>query len=116
MRYAATLSDTAVLTELGQRLTATRLALRLTQDDLARNAGVSKRTIERLENGHSTQLTVLIRCLRALGRLEGLEALVPEAHPNPLEQLTRTQPKRIRPRAETNRPPRAAPWRWGDET
>ena len=115
MRYQATLSDTAVLAELSQRLAATRLALRMTQDDLARAAGVSKRTIERLESGQSGQLTVLIRCLRALGRLEALEALVPEALPNPLEQLTRSQPRRIRSRAETKPRPRAAPWRWGDE-
>ncbi|MEO6395467.1 MAG: helix-turn-helix domain-containing protein [Devosia sp.] len=115
MRYDDKQSDAAILSELGQRLSATRLALRTTQDDLATAAGVSKRTIERLENGHSSQLIMLIRCLRALGRLEALDALVPEARANPLEQLTRDRPQRIRRRVPASASRPTAPWRWGDE-
>jgi transcriptional regulator with XRE-family HTH domain len=115
MRFSAILSDDAVLAELGQRLMAIRLAQHLTQADLALASGVSKRTVERLENGESSQLSNLIRCLRALGRLEALETLLPETRPNPMDQLTRRKaPRRVRARHGLEEGPRPL-WRWGDE-
>ena len=50
-------SDGAVLNLLGERLGRHRLDHNLTQADLAAAAGVSKRTVERLEAGGSTQLS-----------------------------------------------------------
>ena len=44
-------TDEAVLSELGGRLARVRLARNFTQAGLARQAGVSKRTVERLESG-----------------------------------------------------------------
>jgi transcriptional regulator with XRE-family HTH domain len=69
--------DTAVLTDLGARLAHLRLQRNLTQEELAHEAGVSKRTVIRLESGESTQLTNLIRVVRALGLLGNLDAFVP---------------------------------------
>ncbi|MDB5438397.1 MAG: Cro/CI family transcriptional regulator [Caulobacteraceae bacterium] len=120
MRFSNLLSDEAVLAELGQRLQQARLDQRLTQAQLARAAGVSKRTLERLEDGEAGQLTNLIRCLRALGRLEDLERLIPEAPINPIDLLDygrRAQRRRARFGAQPglNEPP-AKPWMWGDET
>ena len=43
------MSDAAVLLELGHRLSRRRVELELTQADLAREAGVAKRTVERVE-------------------------------------------------------------------
>ena len=60
-------TDQQVLAELGDRLAQYRLNRNLTQDQLAREAGVSKRTVVRLENGQSSQMTNLVRVLRALG-------------------------------------------------
>jgi transcriptional regulator with XRE-family HTH domain len=86
-------TDPAVLAELGRRLAARRLERNWTQAELAAEAGISKRTLVRLESGDSTQLTNLVRVLRAL-ELEGaLEALVPAVGVRPLEQL-RSQGKR----------------------
>ena len=51
MVIRSSLSDGAVLEELGRRLEAIRLGRNQTQAQLARQAGVSKRTIERLESG-----------------------------------------------------------------
>lgn len=93
------LGDAAVLALLGERLARYRLERNLTQSDLAREAGVSKRTLVRLEGGESTQLTNLIRVLRALGLLVNLDALVPPPTPSPLEQL-RTR-ERLRKRASS---------------
>ena len=113
MKFDNLLSDHAVLAELGLRIADARLGRRMTQAQLAEAAGVSKRTVERLEDGGSTQLANLVRCLRALGRLEGLERLFPETPVNPVELIGRGR-RRQRTRAQKTAPS-PAPWTWGDE-
>jgi len=68
--------ENAPLATLGHRLEQRRLARDLTQATLAREAGVSKSTIERLENGASVQLANLVRVLRALELLDQPETEV----------------------------------------
>jgi len=107
-------TDKAILSVLGARLTSARLALNLTQAELAHRAGVSKRTVERLESGQSTQLTNFIRILRTLDLIEGFALLLPPPQPSPMDLL----------RLEGNAPQRATgsagppqtPWTWADDT
>ena len=110
-------TDNATLALLGQRMAQHRLAQNRTQAELASEAGVSKRTIERLEGGESTQLTNLIRLLRALGLLDNLDALVPPPAPSPLELLQ--SKKKRRKRASGRSAPTADggsdEWSWGDD-
>ena len=115
MKFDNLLSDQAALAELGRRMADARLARGQTQVQFAEAAGVSKRTVERLEDGASTQLGNLIRCLRALGNLEGLERLLPETAVNPIELLGRRRHRRRRARGDAagRTPP---PWAWGAET
>ena len=87
MKSSKYVSDSAVLRQLGARLAAQRLALNLTQAQLAQEAGVSKRTIERLESGAAAQLSAFLRVCRVLGLQERVEQLVPELPPSPLAQL-----------------------------
>lgn len=110
------MTDAAVLTELGDRLSRLRLHRNLTQAQLAREAGVSKRTLIRLERGESSQVTSLIRVVRALGLLGNLDGFVPPPLPSPLEQLRArsAQRRRASPVAKTDKPPSA--WIWGDES
>lgn len=113
---ATQLSDEVVLADLGRRLTRRRIALDLTQTELARQAGVGKRTLERIEAGESSQTTNLIRVLRALGLLPRLELLVPSEAPSPMAVLR--QQGRVRKRVRRSRrsdAPAARPWTWGDE-
>lgn len=115
MELNKTLTDAAVLEELGKRLARVRITASLTQADLADRAVVGKRTVERIEAGESVQLISLIRVLRALGRIEALDAIAPEEGPGPMEMLERRG--KVRRRASS---PRAAsvadkPWVWGDE-
>ena len=77
MQIPNELTDRKILGEVGDRLARHRLGRNLTQAQLAREAGVSKRTVIRLENGESSQLTNLVRVLRALSLLGNLDALVP---------------------------------------
>jgi transcriptional regulator with XRE-family HTH domain len=116
MRIAKQATDEAVLSELGGRLAQARLEQNLTQAQLAEQAGVSKRTVERLESGSvATQLSGFIRVCRVLDLVERFDLLVPEPVPSPVEQLKLRG--RRRQRASAKRKVKAAPrkWEWGDE-
>jgi|SRR6266851_1291156 transcriptional regulator with XRE-family HTH domain len=116
MRLSKQLTDEAILRELGGRLAAARLARNLTQAALAEEAGVSKRTVERLESGEvAARLSGLVRVCRALGLVDRLDALVPPAAPSPVEQLRLAGRQRKRAagrRQQGTRAPRK--WTWGD--
>jgi transcriptional regulator with XRE-family HTH domain len=114
MKLTDSLSDAAILSELGQRLATARLDRNLTQAELAAEAGVAKRTLERLEAGQSSQLTNLIRVVRALGLAANFDLLVPETPPSPLTELKMQgrQRERASRRARRETP---APWRWDDD-
>ena len=110
-------SDTACLQELAARLSRLRLNRNQTQAALAREAGVSLRTVVRMEQGESVQLTNLLRVLRVLGLLENLEMLIPAPAESPLQQL-KTQ-GRLRRRASSSAPADAVvqdAWSWGEES
>ena len=79
------MSERAVLEELGRRLQAQRLNANLAQAEVARKAGVSRRGLQNLESGRVCTLSLLIRVLRALGKLQQLEALLPETGPSPIQ-------------------------------
>ncbi|MBN1278696.1 MAG: helix-turn-helix transcriptional regulator [Chlorobium sp.] len=115
MKIEGTLTDEEILGELGGRLAQRRLELQLSQEALAEQAGVSKRTVERVEAGTTTQISSIIRVMRVLGLLERLEALVPEAGPRPLELLKLKDKARKRARTK-QKPAEEKPWTWGDES
>src|SRR5690606_28813663 len=81
------LSDEAIQRALAERLSRQRISAALTQAQLARRAGVSPRTVVRMEAGQGGDLRNLIRVLRALGLVTGFNALVPALPPSPIEQL-----------------------------
>jgi transcriptional regulator with XRE-family HTH domain len=109
-------TDSRVLAELGDRLARHRLNRNLTQEQLAREAGVSKRTIVRLEHGDSSQLSNLIRVLRALGLLGHLDALIPAPLASPVEALkSKAQERRRASPPSSKKPKPGAEWTWGQD-
>jgi len=96
-------------------MASVRLDQNLTQADLADQAGVSKRTVERLESGAAaTQLSGFIRVCRVLGLLERFDALIPESLPSPIAQL-KLRGKQRRRASSARTPDRPAKkWKWGD--
>ena len=109
----------ALIAEFGRRLARHRVALDLTQEALADAAGVSKRTVERLEAGHSTQWSNVVRLLRALDLLDGVLHALPSDAPTPMEQLRAAGGAAPRRRAtgrrgDDARDSGAAPWTWGE--
>jgi len=107
-------SDHAILEELGRRLARRRIAMQLSQADLARQAGVGKRTVERIEAGESAQATTLVRLLRVLELLPALDALIPDESVRPMELLRHggKMPKRVRKRDNTGAD--SSEWHWGE--
>lgn len=83
--------------ELGDRLRSCRLQRRLEQTELAERAGISDRTVRSLEKGAGSSVESLLRVMKALGILEGLNALVPPGPTiDPLILLKRkTMPSRV---------------------
>jgi transcriptional regulator with XRE-family HTH domain len=116
MKISSELTDDSILAEIGKRIARRRLDLQLTQASVAEQAGIAKRTLERMEAGHSSQLASLIRVLRVLDAMPGVEALVPEAPPRPMDLLKRKG--RQRQRASRPRAGQAPqePWQWDDDT
>lgn len=116
MKIEKSFTDEAVLAEIGARIARRRLALGLSQAEVAEQAGVGKRTLERIEAGESAQVSSFIRVLRALDALPGLEGVIPEAGPRPMELLKRKGKARQRaPGRRAGRRPEK-PWSWGNES
>ena len=117
MRIDENSTDQTILKEIGERISTIRLNQNLTQADLAEEAGVSKRTVERLEAGDSVQITNLIRLLRSLGLQRRLEILFPEPVVSPIAQLKLHGKKRRRASSKgQQRSATGAKWKWGDES
>ena len=115
MQLLTELSDESVLKEIGDRLARTRLEQNLTQAQLAGIAGISKRTLERLESGAAaTQLTSFIRACRSLGLLERLDLFLPTPKVSPVEQLKLQGRKRKRASGKKVEKPSSKKWSWGD--
>ncbi len=116
MAKTSEMTDAAVRAELGDRLSRLRLQRNLSQAQLAREAGISKRTLIRLESGESSQVTNLIRVVRALGLLGNLDAFVPPPLPSPIEQLRSRAKERRRASPGAKKSGSPAKWTWGDES
>lgn len=115
MKIASQLTDEAILQELGERLTRTRIERNLTQAALGEQAGVSKRTVERLESGEvATQLSGFLRVCRALGLLERFELLLPEPVASPMAQLKQAGRKRQRATGKKTEAGDPKKWTWGE--
>ena len=118
MRLDELMTDTAVLAELGGRLARHRLQRNWTQAQTAAEAGVGQATVQRVERGESVQMTSMVKLLRALDLLGGLDGAVPESIDLPIAQLEREQ-RNVRRRARgPGGPPGEStdrPWTWGDE-
>lgn len=120
MKIESSLNDEFILTEMGQRLARLRLEASLTQARLAEQAGVAKRTVERVEAGESIQLLTLIRLLRVLGLLDSLDSIVPATVASPMSLLNQEKKEAAaspsRQRASAKKAVvRELPWSWGDE-
>jgi len=112
MNIVNEMSDDEILRELGSRISSLRISSRLTQEEMATRAGVSKRSVERLEKGEGgVRLQIVIAVTRVLRCLGGLNAYVPEIQMSPYDiaRNMKARPKRVRARKEQSRT-----FKWGE--
>jgi Helix-turn-helix. len=83
IRPSATTEE--ILHELGQRIARYRLQQNRTLAEVAAAAGVGVRTAMRAEAGERPTLETFVRLLRALGRLDALNAFLPVPLVSPLQ-------------------------------
>lgn len=96
-----------------QRLERIRLSRNITQKHLAEKAGVSLRTIRRMEKGEGTSLDTFIRALIALGIQGHLETFLPDPTVRPMDRIRMRGRERMR--ARPTKVSEAKPtWSWGD--
>lgn len=109
------LSDKNIEASLCSRLELERLRRNITQADLARQAGVSVRTIRRMEKGEGISLATFIRVLKALRLEERLDALLPEQDISPIARVSKTMRVRERASGKRGNPKPSSDWQWGDQ-
>jgi transcriptional regulator with XRE-family HTH domain len=115
MKIEALTPTLEILRELGRRLTQLRKQHGLSQEELARAAGVGVATLRRLEDGKDGKLGSWLRLLVALGQAEMVEGILPEELRSPLAEARRRRARRSRaPASGAEAPPRAG-FVWGDE-
>lgn len=107
-------STDEVLRELGSRLRAMRIAMPLTQKEMAERTNLSVRTISNLETGNDTTLSTVVEVLRVLGQLQALELVVPEQSVRPSE-IVALGKARERATSKKSKPQPTNHWKWGDE-
>ncbi len=98
---------------LCKRLENIRLSRNITQAQLAEEAGVSLRTIGRLEKGQGVSLDTFIRVMMALGIQQSLETLMPDPTVRPIERVGFNAGERKRARPIQHGDERSI-WSWGD--
>lgn len=82
---------------LGERLRRLRLSRNMDQRTTAAKAGISERALRNLESGSGSTVETLIRTLKAMDMLQGIETLAPEATIDPVALLhTSKLPQRVR--------------------
>jgi len=109
----STSSSEQIETALCSRVEKIRLSRNMTQKQLADEAGVSLRTIGRLEKGEGVSLETFIRVLIALRIQHNLEGLLPDPAVRPVERVRARGRERLRARPSTAETDSAA-WIWAD--
>lgn len=99
---------------LCKRLENIRLSRNMTQIQLAEEAGISPRTIGRLEKGEGVSVDTFIRVLTALGIQQNLEALLPDPAVRPVERIDIGGGERKRARPSGKSGNKIATWSWGE--
>lgn len=83
---------------LGQRYKETRIAMQITQKEVAEKTGISMSTIRRFENGLTFNLTLanFIALLQAIGFADNMEETLPEVLQDPYQIFKQQSKQRKR--------------------
>lgn len=98
----------AILVELGRRLELVRRSRRLSQEQLAEEAGIGVATLRRIEDGNDSRLGSWLRVLKALDMTHAIDALLPEELRSPMADVEASGARGAKRRRRTG-------FVWGDE-
>ena len=107
------LTSGSLCAELGSRLAKIRLSRNITQEALAREAGIGLRTLRRLEAGGSCTLDSFLRIAITLGLADHLLSTIPAQDIRPIERIGTRRSERKRARPIRHQTPKE-PWVWGE--
>ena len=105
-------SEILILQELGNRIKQHRIALNITQIELAQKCGISISTETRIENGDDSKMSNYIKIMTALGIIDNINILIPEEQPD-YKAIFEERPSRKR--ASGNRKKQKSVWIWEDD-
>ncbi len=97
MRDVAFRTPEELQVALGERIRKLRLSRNMDQLATAGKAGISEKALRNLEAGRGSTVETLLRTLKALDSLEGIEMLAPEVTVDQLALLHSSKPpQRVR--------------------
>lgn len=91
------------LERLGAIISRLRIAKQLKQSELAYEAGISERTLQRIEAGDVVKSDGLLRVLGYLGKLDELFSAIDTATLSPYELINQVNEKKPRSRVRTTK-------------
>lgn len=112
MKIYGTENNIFIMSELGNRIKDLRISLDMTQKELAQKAGISPKTMERIENGENVKIENLLNVFRVMNILQNLDILIPEQQ---VLLLEKELPKRKRVSRKRTVDVDYI-WKWGDES
>lgn len=119
MKIQNSLTDVALLEEIGRRVARSRIMRGMTQSELAARSGISRFAISRLENGAGgVRIENFFSVLRQLDVLSRMETVLEPLDLSPIQEAEREArrlvlPKRVRSKKSTAGEMHPAR-RWGD--
>ena len=119
MKIQNSLTDVALLAEIGRRIARSRIMRGMTQAELATRSGISRFAISRLENGAGgVRIENFFSVLRQLDVLSRMETVLTPIDLSPIQEAEREAkrlvlPKRVRSKKSKSGEMHSAR-RWGD--
>ncbi len=92
----SSMSDQALSIAIGRYIREHRLSKNISQQAVAKDAGISRSTLSLLEKGEPISLATLLRVLRVLDLLHVLDAFQTSSQPSPIAQAKMDREKRKR--------------------
>ncbi|MEX0890306.1 MAG: helix-turn-helix transcriptional regulator [Balneolaceae bacterium] len=104
------LSDKALMEQIGTFVRHHRLQQNKTQDELAEEAGISRSTLSLLERGEAVTALTLLQVLRVLDQLQIMDSFRVEETVSPMALARLEKEKRQRARKSGRKDPDESEW------
>jgi transcriptional regulator with XRE-family HTH domain len=104
------MSDKALIKQIGVFIKHHRLRQNKTQDSVAEEAGISRSTLSLLERGETVTILTLIQILRVLDQLHALDAFRIEEKVSPMALAKLEKEKRKRAGRQSRQDKKLSEW------